>query len=176
MIEFSYARVHVYVAQVHTKVKGQPVHMHYHFSTRPEKSRQKTLPQGKKNLSKVGSWEQVSNKLRNSLPRSILTYHFFWDRLAPLDILILSFCQGVKRQARTHLEMSSFSQDNSIIAETLSEEHSLVYQNLLFIVVLDFDGEESCLRLFLQIAKGEGVSSLIFHVISSEIHPLLLLG
>ena len=50
------------------------------FSAPPENSRQEALEeasvQGKNNLSKVGSWEQLSDKPQNSLPRPILTYHF----------------------------------------------------------------------------------------------------
>ena len=39
------------------------------FLPRPENSRQKAPVQGKNNLSKVGSWEELSGKPRNYFPR-----------------------------------------------------------------------------------------------------------
>ena len=46
------------------------------FLPRPENSRQKAPVQGKNNLSKLGSWEQLSGKPRNAFPRPVLTCHF----------------------------------------------------------------------------------------------------
>ena len=46
------------------------------YSARPENSKQKAPVQGKNNLSKLGSWEQLSCKPRNAFPRPILTCHF----------------------------------------------------------------------------------------------------
>ena len=94
MIEFSYARVHAYVVALgsHQSQRSTGAYaLPLFYPPQKFKVENPSLAQ-KKNLSKVGSWEQVSNKLQNSLPRPILIYHFFWDRLAPLDILILSFC------------------------------------------------------------------------------------
>ena len=59
------------------KVTSQPVHMHYHFFCPAPKI------QGKSNLSKVGYWEQLSDKPRNSFSCPVLTYHF----LVPIGAL-----------------------------------------------------------------------------------------
>ena len=46
------------------------------FLPRPKNSKQKAPIQGKNNLSKVGSWEQLSGKPQNAFLCPVLTYHF----------------------------------------------------------------------------------------------------
>ena len=58
------------------------MHMHYHFFCPAPKI------QGKSNLSKVGYWEQLSDKPRNSFSCPVLTYHF----LVPFGALECSPC------------------------------------------------------------------------------------
>ena len=67
------------------------------FSAPPRNFKAGSFCPGEKYLSKVGSWEKLSDQLRNSFPRPVLTYHFLVP-IGALEYIHISVCFSKRRK------------------------------------------------------------------------------